>query len=116
MIHFLQIIDQYHFYPPYPKYLKNIIFLDKKLFYHAQYVFRTDNSTEYSSLELVDRIIVEMDKMNIPVNIFLDLSKGFDTLNHKILLDKFEHYGVNSLRLIEIYLTNQKQYVEIYYL
>ncbi len=83
--------------------------------YNAQYGFRTDNSTEYVSLELVDRIIVQMDKMNTPVNIFLDLSKAFDTLDHKILLDKFEHYGVNgiSFRLIESYLTNRKQYVEI---
>ncbi len=32
-----------------------------------------------------------------------------------MVLDIFEHYGVNgiSLRLIESYLTNQKQYVEI---
>ncbi len=92
-----------------------IFFLDKKLLYNAQYGFRTDHSTEYASLELVDRIIVEMDKMNTPVNIFLDLSKAFDTLNHKILIDKFEHYGVNGIsnRLIESYLTNRKQYVEI---
>ncbi len=83
--------------------------------YNAQYGFRTDHSTEYASLELIDRIIVEMDKMNTLVNIFLDLFKAFDTLDHKLLLDKFEHYGVNgiSLRLIESYLTNQKQYVEI---
>ncbi len=69
--------------------------------------FRTDHSIEYASLELVDKIIVEMDKINIPMNIFLDLSKAFDTLDHKILLDKSEHYGVNgvSLRLMEGYLT-----------
>ncbi len=59
-----------------------------------------------------------MDKMNTPVNIFLDLSNAFDTNKHKILLDKFEHYGVNaiSLWLIESYLTNRKQYVEIRWL
>ncbi len=56
--------------------------LDKKLLYNAQYGFRTDHSTEYASLELDDNIIVEIDKMDIPVNIFLDLSKAFDTLNH----------------------------------
>ncbi len=56
-----------------------IFFLDKKLLYTVQYGFKTDHSTEYASLELVDRLIVEMDKMNTPVNIFLDLSKAFDT-------------------------------------
>lgn len=59
--------------------------------FHAQYGFRRDHSTEYAALELGDRILVEMDKMNMPVNIFLDLSQAFDTLNHKILLEKLEH-------------------------
>ncbi len=44
--------------------------LDEKSLYNAQYGFRIDNSTEYASLELVDRIIVEMDKMNTPLNIY----------------------------------------------
>ncbi len=89
--------------------------MDKQFLYNAPYWFRTDHSTEYAALELVDRIIVEMDKIHTPVNIFLDLSKAFDTLENRILLYKFEHYGVNgiSLKLIESYLTNRKQYVEI---
>ncbi len=43
------------------------------------------HSTELAALELVNRIIGEMDKKNTPINIFLDLSKDFDTLDHNIL-------------------------------
>ncbi len=65
-------------------------FKEKKLLYNSQYGFRTEHSTEFAALEVVDRVIVEMDKNNSPLNIFLDLSKAFDTLDHKILLEKLQ--------------------------
>ncbi len=40
------------------------------MFYNAQYGFRTEHSAEFAYLELVDRVIVEMDKMNTPINIY----------------------------------------------
>ena len=58
------------------------------LFYSSQYGFRERHSTELAILEIIDRIIVEMDKGHSPINIILDLSKAFDTLNHNILLDR----------------------------
>ncbi len=53
--------------------------------------------------------------MNTPIAVFLDLSKAFDTLDHDILLEKFQYYGIIgvSLKLMECYLTNRKQYVKI---
>ncbi len=60
-------------------------FIDNKLLYNSKYAFREGHSTEYAALELVDRITLEMDNNNTPVNIFLDISKDFDTLNHQIL-------------------------------
>ena len=45
----------------------------------------------------------------MPINIYLDLSKAFDTLDHTIL-EKIEYYGIKAvaLSLIINYLTNRK--------
>ena len=85
------------------------------LFFPNQYGFRPKHSTEYAALELIDRIINKMDKNEIPIDIFLDLSKAFDTIDHTILLHKLKYYGLedSTLRLFESYLKNRKQYTEI---
>ena len=63
---------------------------------------------------MIDRITQELDKGNILLNIFLDLSKAFDTLDHEIMLYKLEYYGVTgpALQLLRSYLSDRKQYVE----
>ena len=59
-------------------------------------------------------MILEIDNNKVPTNIYIDLSKAFDTLNFDILLTKLDHYGVNesAKRLISSYLTDRSQYVE----
>ena len=81
------------------------------MFFDNQYGFRPNHSTEYAALELVDRIVTQMDKNDVPINIFLNLSKTFDT----ILLNKLRYYGIDDagLLLLKNYLKNRKQYVEI---
>ena len=55
-------------------------FNDSKLCLDNQYGFRQQKHlNEYASLELVDRIISQMDKNYAPCSIFLDLPKAFDT-------------------------------------
>ena len=81
------------------------------LFYHGQYGFRENHSTELAALELIDRVIQYLDKGETPISVFLDLSKAFDTLDHSILLSKLEYYGIhdNDLELFKSYLSNRKQ-------
>ena len=55
-----------------------------------------------------------MDIKEVPINIFLDLSKAFDTIDHTISLAKLRYYGIHdtALLLLKSYLNNRKQYVE----
>ena len=92
----------------------NNLFTTNDLFYDSQYGFRPGHSTEYAAIEITDQIIAAMDTNNFPLNIYFDLSKAFDTLDHVILLDKLSHYGIrgNPLKLISSYLENRQQFVE----
>jgi hypothetical protein len=85
------------------------------LFDNGQYGFRNGHSTEHAVLEVVDRVTFGLDQGRMPLAIYLDLSKAFDTLNFEIVLKKLEHYGIQptSLAWFESYLENRKQYVEI---
>ena len=90
-------------------------FQDNKLYCKNQYGFRRNHSTEYAALELIDRVILDMDKSEIPFSIFIDLSKAFDTLDHNILINKLQYYGIKdtALDLFQSYLSNRRQYVQI---
>ena len=50
-------------------------------------------------LDLVDKISQKIDSKNYSMGILIDLSKAFDTINDKILIDKFEYYGIRALQL-----------------
>ena len=38
-----------------------------------------------------------MDVGKIPINVYLDFSKAFDTLVHSTLLHKMKHYGIDRI-------------------
>ena len=90
-------------------------FTNNNLLCLDQFGFRPGHSTELAALRLVDHLITQMDRCKIPTNIiYIDLSKAFDTLNHSILLEKLQYYGVTgtSFSLLDYYLSDRCQYVE----
>ena len=89
-------------------------FRNANLFYESQYGFRTSHSTELAALELMNRNILAMDQNKKPINIFMDLSKAFDTLDHPILMEKLKYYGIQgtALKLFESYLSNRRQLID----
>ena len=96
-------------------YNRLIRFFDNyEILYNNQYGFRKKLSTSLALLYLHDKITSAIDERKHTVGIFLDLSKAFDTVNHRILLDKLEHFGIRGLALewIKCYVYNRHQYVE----
>ena len=87
---------------------------DNNLIFTSQYGFRKLHSTELASLELVDKVFQHLDEGKLPLSIFLDLSKAFDTPDHYILLNKLKFYGLSGtpLKWFESYLHGRKQYVD----
>lgn len=66
------------------------------------------------ALNYICNIIYEKIDKSQPIAVtFLDLAKAFDTVNHKLLLDKLYNYGFRGIAymLMSSYLANRKQRV-----
>jgi ribonuclease P/MRP protein subunit RPP40 len=63
-------------------------------------------------LKLLDSVIDSLDRGEFSAAIFLDFSKAFDTVNHRILLDKLNHYGIRGVanKWVESYLEGRTQF------
>ena len=95
-------------------YIRLVKFLDlKKIIPDNQYGFRKGISSAMAITEMCNKITAATDRNEYSIGVFIDLSKAFDTINHKILLQKLEHHGVRGrvLDWFKNYLTNRKQYV-----
>jgi len=70
-------------------------FLDKyKCFYDLQFGFRKNYSTNHALTKITEKIRSAIDDGKTACGIFIDLQKAFDTVNHSVLTDKLNHYGI----------------------
>ena len=78
-----------------------------------QFGFRKNHSTNHALNFSVSHVNEALKEKNHVLGIFIYLSKAFDTIDHKILLYKLQHYGVrgNAHALLQSYLSNRLQYV-----
>ena len=109
--------------------LSNIAKILEKLIYNRLYTFLSNNniiynlqfgfiqqySTSHALIYITENIRKALDDGNIDCGVFVDLQKGFDTVNHQILLGKLNHYGIRGVSNVWLksYLSNCNQYVSI---
>ena len=78
---------------------------------NRQFSFRKSHSTTTSLLKSTNKWLLNIDKGLINGVLFLDLRKAFDTVDHKILIDKLKLYGItgNTLHWFTSYLDKRYQ-------
>ena len=80
----------------------------------SRYGFRTNMSTSHALIDLVEEIRTSLDKKKYTLGVFIDLKKAFDTVNHSVLIEKLNHYGISvTENCIKSYLFGRKQFVNI---
>lgn len=87
----------------------------RKILYKKQYGFRPRSNTLSASIDLVTKIKNKIDEKQIVLGIFIDLKKAFDTISHKIMLEKLLEIGITGRAhdILSSYFQNRKQIVKI---
>ena len=92
--------------PCFSKFLERIVYnrilcylIDFNVLCDNHHGFRKNHSTTHALIDLYDKISSALDRRELAVGVFLDLSKAFDTVNHEILFDELYHHGIRGLAL-----------------
>ena len=87
---------------------------ENNILYEKQFGFQSEYSINDPIVQSVDKIFDSFEKGQfITLEVFIDLSKAFDTVGYSILLKKLKLYGITEKNLawFESYLSNRKQYI-----
>ena len=79
------------------------------MLFQGQFVFRSDHSTDFAIPSITDKVQQAIDQGDLSSGIFLDFSKAFDTVDHAILIEKLDFYGITGIAKdwFTSYLTNR---------
>ena len=89
-------------------------FLNKNnILYKYQFGFRKNHETTHALTKMIDYIYESLDEGNYVFGLYIDLKKAFDSVQHQILVQNLQHYGIRGIALdwINSYLSNRKQFV-----
>lgn len=80
-----------------------------------QHGYVKGRSTQTAIFQFIEKILTSLENKEIPVGIYLDLTKAYDTINHEILLKKLRLLGVHGVanKWLLSYLTGRQQQVAI---
>ena len=83
------------------------------LFTDKQFGFLRNKSTQDALLNFTEYIYDALNSKKHNISVLIDLKSAFDTVNHFILLQKLERYGLRGLALswVKSYLTDRETYV-----
>ena len=89
--------------------------VENKIISPQQFGFQKGKSTTEAIIKSIQFIHEKLEKGQVVSGTFLDLSKAFDCVQHTLLLEKLENYGLRgkTLQWVESFLKNRSQYVEL---
>lgn len=91
-------------------------FIDKNdILCSSQHGFREGRSTQTAILAFLNNLYDRINNSDKCFGIFMDLSKAFDLVNHKMLIHKLQRYGFRGKLgdWLSSYLTDRKQLVSL---
>ena len=70
---------------------------NNNVIYNLQLGLREQYSTSHAFVDIIENIRKGLDDGSIGCEVFVNLQKAFDTVDHQILLAKMNHYGIRGV-------------------